>query len=245
MDKASTEYAVGGPHPRLRPFVTEYIGCRLAGFEPGVHVGLPSGSLTFIVAFDDPLDLTTEFGSTNHDIFWGVLCGLHTKPAFVWHQGRQHGVQLAITPRGAAALFGIPACELASSTVHLGEVAPSIAAEMIERLSAAVSWPARWAVLDEIFLRTLRSDVEMPAELARAWSILSRTHGAVTVADLANEVGWSRRHFAQKFKLGYGLSPKAGAVVFAPLKDEDYGSRGFSVTDPEGNIWSFGTYRGE
>lgn len=37
----------------------------------------------------------------------------------------------------------------------------------------------------------------------------------------------------------------AGAGSFAPLRDEDYGSRGFSVTDPEGNIWSFGTYRGE
>lgn len=37
----------------------------------------------------------------------------------------------------------------------------------------------------------------------------------------------------------------AGAELFHPLRDEDYGSRGFSVTDPEGNIWSFGTYRGE
>ncbi|MEM9614996.1 MAG: VOC family protein [Actinomycetota bacterium] len=36
----------------------------------------------------------------------------------------------------------------------------------------------------------------------------------------------------------------AGAELFAPLKDEDYGSRGFSVTDPEGNIWDFGTYAG-
>lgn len=37
----------------------------------------------------------------------------------------------------------------------------------------------------------------------------------------------------------------AGARVVAPLKDEDYGSRGFSVADPEGNLWSFGTYQGE
>ena len=37
----------------------------------------------------------------------------------------------------------------------------------------------------------------------------------------------------------------AGATIFAPLKDEDYGGRGFSVTDPEGNIWSFGSYTGE
>ena len=27
------------------------------------------------------------------------------------------------------------------------------------------------------------------------------------------------------------------------LTDTDYGSRDFSVRDPEGNLWSFGTYR--
>jgi uncharacterized glyoxalase superfamily protein PhnB len=37
----------------------------------------------------------------------------------------------------------------------------------------------------------------------------------------------------------------AGAQLVRELRDEDYGSRGFSVRDPEGNIWSFGTYRGE
>jgi uncharacterized glyoxalase superfamily protein PhnB len=37
----------------------------------------------------------------------------------------------------------------------------------------------------------------------------------------------------------------AGAAVVRGLKDEDYGSRGFTVKDHEGNLWSVGTYRGE
>lgn len=37
----------------------------------------------------------------------------------------------------------------------------------------------------------------------------------------------------------------AGAEVARPMRDEDYGSRGFTVRDAEGNLWSFGTYRGE
>lgn len=37
----------------------------------------------------------------------------------------------------------------------------------------------------------------------------------------------------------------AGAELVRGLRDEDYGSRGFSVRDPEGNLWSFGTYRGQ
>jgi uncharacterized glyoxalase superfamily protein PhnB len=36
-----------------------------------------------------------------------------------------------------------------------------------------------------------------------------------------------------------------GAAVIAEPSDKDYGSREFSVRDPEGNRWSFGTYRGQ
>lgn len=35
-----------------------------------------------------------------------------------------------------------------------------------------------------------------------------------------------------------------GARVTRPLEEADYGSRGFSILDPEGNSWSFGTYAG-
>ncbi|KJF21640.1 lactoylglutathione lyase-like protein [Rhodococcus sp. AD45] len=37
----------------------------------------------------------------------------------------------------------------------------------------------------------------------------------------------------------------AGAVITQGLRDEDYGSRGFTCRDPEGVFWSFGTYGGE
>jgi uncharacterized glyoxalase superfamily protein PhnB len=35
----------------------------------------------------------------------------------------------------------------------------------------------------------------------------------------------------------------AGAEIVIELKNEDYGSRGYTARDPEGNYWSFGTYR--
>jgi uncharacterized glyoxalase superfamily protein PhnB len=34
----------------------------------------------------------------------------------------------------------------------------------------------------------------------------------------------------------------AGAEIIRPVEDQDYGSRDYSARDPEGNIWSFGTY---
>lgn len=35
----------------------------------------------------------------------------------------------------------------------------------------------------------------------------------------------------------------AGAEIVMPLTDQDYGSREYAASDPEGNVWSFGTYR--
>jgi uncharacterized glyoxalase superfamily protein PhnB len=43
----------------------------------------------------------------------------------------------------------------------------------------------------------------------------------------------------------FSRATSAGAEVIRALADEDYGSRGFTIRDPEGNLWSFGTYRGE
>lgn len=43
----------------------------------------------------------------------------------------------------------------------------------------------------------------------------------------------------------FARATAAGAEVVRGLRDEDYGSRGFTVRDPEGVLWSFGTYAGE
>jgi uncharacterized glyoxalase superfamily protein PhnB len=40
----------------------------------------------------------------------------------------------------------------------------------------------------------------------------------------------------------YARAQAAGAVVVRPLQDTGYGSREFTVKDPEGHSWSVGTY---
>lgn len=41
----------------------------------------------------------------------------------------------------------------------------------------------------------------------------------------------------------YERAVAAGAEIVRPLHDTDYGSRDYAARDPEGNLWSFGTYR--
>lgn len=64
--------------------------------------------------------------------------------------------------------------------------------------------------------------------------------------------GWARKAGAsglyvvtQHVEELYEQVRAAGATIARELQHEDYGNHGFTVTDPEGNDWSFGTYRGE
>ena len=41
----------------------------------------------------------------------------------------------------------------------------------------------------------------------------------------------------------YERAGDAGADIAVELMDTDYGSRDFTVRDPEGTLWAFGTYR--
>jgi uncharacterized glyoxalase superfamily protein PhnB len=40
----------------------------------------------------------------------------------------------------------------------------------------------------------------------------------------------------------FARSEAAGCEIILPLRDEPYGSREYSVKDPEGHAWTFGTY---
>lgn len=42
----------------------------------------------------------------------------------------------------------------------------------------------------------------------------------------------------------YAKAKALGARVVRELQDTDYGSTGFSISDTDGNSWSFGTYAG-
>ena len=42
--------------------------------------------------------------------------------------------------------------------------------------------------------------------------------------------------------LVYGRVLEGGGKILLDIKDEEYGGRGFTCSDPEGHVWSIGTY---
>jgi hypothetical protein len=125
------EYERRRPVAVLRPFIAWYGGYRQAGVQPGVHRGLPSPYLTFIVTFDEPLTMAMHVNPDQSPGQYETLIGgLRSPPALIAHEGSQSGIQLSLHPFGARALFGLPAGELAGIDLHAVDVMGPIAAEL-------------------------------------------------------------------------------------------------------------------
>ena len=53
-----------------------------------------------------------------------------------------------------------------------------------------------------------------PNELLWAWSQLAQARGSISIQDLADDIGWSRRHFSERFRREIGITPKTAARIF-------------------------------
>jgi AraC-like DNA-binding protein len=211
MREPVVDAATRTPTAALRPFVEHYRGYRMEGFPAGVHHGVPSRHLPFMLSFDRPV-VTAEGGSR-----WAFVGGLHDEAATIIHDGNQHGVAVQLTPMGARAILGLPAGELAATVVDLHELLGAYATELYDRAAETSGWEARFDILDDVLTRAARRRLddppEPPSEVVRAWRRLVATAGGVEIADLAADVGWSRRHLSEKFRAEVGLTPKVAARV--------------------------------
>jgi len=208
-----SEWLTRRPAPPVAPFVERYVGYRLEGFPAGVHRGLPSRHLTFIVSIGPQIDVVAQTDPAQAPrTYRAVVSGLQASPALIAHDGFQEGVAFELTPLGCRSLLGLPAREIWNASLELEELAGPIGVELWERLQLAPGWPERFAICDEVLAR-LATDRRVEPALDRSWRLLTESAGTVAVADLARTVGWTRQHFARRFVGEFGLSPKLAARV--------------------------------
>ncbi|MFP5023403.1 helix-turn-helix domain-containing protein [Pseudonocardia phyllosphaerae] len=200
---------------RLRPLVSEIWAWRTGAGPAGTHQGVASGHLTLILCLDGAVELLhMPDPARRGGRFAASVAGLHTAPAVIATGEPQTGMQLALTWRGARALLGLPAAELTGDVVDLGALLPEVET-LLDRLHAAPSWPARFALLDDELVRIAAArNAAAPAdELGRAWALLRRSGGTARVTDVAADVGWSARHLGERLRRETGLGTKSAARV--------------------------------
>ena len=190
---------------------------------PGVHRGLPSPELTLVFPLSGDIPIQVPTGDHRQAGLYSIpVGGLHTQPVYLPPppcpadgEHPQRGIQLAIHPLAARALFGLPAGELAGLVIDLGDVLGPDARQLSDKLqkdssgARATDIVAAW-----VERRIAASSVpEQPPEIRHAWELIVDSGGRRRVADVAREVGWSRRHLTARLRAETGLGAKDIARV--------------------------------
>lgn len=192
-------------HPALAPYVASMVAYDVDLREPGIHRGLPSTTVTFVMPLDEPLTVSWAGAPSSRTTGWSSLSGLHTGPAEIHHDGHQRGIQLALTLRGARALLGVPSAVLARELVALEDVVPELR-HLPDQLASA-PWPRAQETVERVLLSRLARSRRSgpPAEVGRALAMLTR---GARVEETAADVGYSRRRLTDLVRAECGLTPK-------------------------------------
>ena len=195
---------------------------------PGVHRGLPSPYLTVVFSLSGPIPIEVPVrDGVRSGTFRMPVGGLHTRPVFLPQPTGadgtgsatgtmlQCGIQLAVHPLAARALFGMPASELTREVLELDEVVGRPGDGLRQRLTGPIAPGIAARMVSEwIDQRMARASAGHPsAELQHAWRLIVRSGGRRRIGDVARDVGWSRRHLTARMRAEIGLGAKDLARV--------------------------------
>lgn len=195
-------------HPALAGLVARVVGYDATPHPASTHHGVPSPTCTVILSFDEPLDVGWASGLADRAGRWRLASGLHVRPALIRTHGVQRGIQVSLTPAGTRALLGVPMAGLVHSLADHDDLPFGVPDDLHARLAEA-TWGVRFGLLEAHLLRlAARARREVPADLAHGWQLLGRRRGRLGVTQLAEALGWSRRHLTTRFTAEFGLPPR-------------------------------------
>lgn len=205
-----------------------------------VHRGLPSPYLTFIFSLADPVvsgPSLAQAYDTAAQRTQIVLGGLHQQPVFIVPDEHQAGIQLAVHPLAARAVFGVPTAELSELVTEGADVLGTESERLRQRLVEVESWSGRFTMLQS-YLRDRMTQVSQQRprnEVQEAWRWLSWHRGNGSMDGLARHVAMSGRQLSTLFQREVGCSPKQVARLMRfeharQLIVAGYGAKTLSLT---------------
>jgi AraC-like DNA-binding protein len=189
------------PAPALRGRVSAYYGFSSEAAGPVHRQEGPGIHVLLLISFGEEWLVDGERRES-------FVAGLYRRQVTTVQCGRAFGMQVNLVPQAAYSLLREPLHRLAGQTAPLEDVFDG---GLAQRLHDRPSWPERFALLDEELSKRFGAAVPASTGVAWAWQQLVHTGGRARVGDLAEELGWSKKRIAARFREQIGLTPKAAA----------------------------------
>lgn len=189
-------------------------GASMTGFRDHAASGLDMHvvarpEVVVVIQFgDSPLAVENACGEP---AFGGVVAGLSPGTPRI-RTTRVECVELRLSPLAAYSRLGVSPRELHGTLTDLDHLWGARARLLRDRLAETDSWEARFALTSR-FLIDRDSSRSPDPEVAAAWARIVTDVGGVTVRELTELTGWSRKRLWSRFTAQIGVTPKHAAMV--------------------------------
>ncbi|MFI6689993.1 helix-turn-helix domain-containing protein [Streptomyces sp. NPDC050485] len=202
------------PRPDLGPGVLRYRGFRLDGGARCGHLELPAGAVSVVLLLEGEVRLgSPPGGPLSAKAYTAPVCGLRTSALFSEHDSRLTGIEITLAPWAAYRLFRIPMHELSNRVWELSDLPGDLGGGLSAALVAESDWRRRFALLDTELAALWSAGPSHAPPVASAWRRLAQHPGALSMAQLAHEVGWSQSQLERRFLEQIGVTPKTAARI--------------------------------
>lgn len=170
--------------------------------------------MPLIVTFGEAFAIGLGRPPSARDRFGSFAAGLFAGPVVIDSFGAADCIQIDFTPLGARRFFRLPMHELADAMLPLDDVLGVGGIRLREQLGNAATWPERLEIARSFVAARLDAGRGVAEGSALAYQRLQHSGGTIPVARIAEHVGWSRKHLAQRFRDDFGLGPKTLSRMF-------------------------------
>jgi AraC-like DNA-binding protein len=203
------EMALADAPPALAPYVMRFCAYREWSPAPLKRLQPPYSGLPLIIGLGEPLSVVGErYHLDGVDSF---VAGLDLAAGTTEGCGHQGGVQVDLTPLGAACILGMPLESLSRNLVRLEDVLGADGLALRQRLGEVNDWASQLRLVRDFCLRRIADNPSPPPLVAYVLGRLGASRGSAPIERLAEYAGVSRKHLTQQFRVWIGLPPSAYA----------------------------------
>ena len=201
------EIVDGRPAPALRNRVAGYSSYweRTRSFTARRELAATSGVLLY--ALDAPLEI---IGADSHAVIVkageAFVGGIANATSLSRAMGPQAGIHIFLPLASLATVIGVPLAEIANRVVPLRDLVGDVAHDLGGTLCEAKSAEERFTLLDDFLVDRFSHGTQHNPTVVWAMHQLKHSAKAITTK-LAREIGWSRKHFIQRFRVATGFAP--------------------------------------
>jgi AraC-like DNA-binding protein len=198
------------PNMWLRPYIQSMFILETMSGIPKNEFSLiaPNGSIKLVIPYKNNMRSTIGKKFREHKENSCFFIGLSTQAAIIECDADYGNLCIEFKPFGAYRFFNFSLKEIANQIYNSFELFDRMGRELQERISEITDIDEKVRYAEQFFFKQMLALNKSDPITEFAIHQITSQKGLISINDLSNEMGYSRRYLLNKFKDNVGLSPK-------------------------------------